>query len=364
MEDELFRGTPGAPEADAARGVGFLARTSSSRGLEVTVTGHRSLPGESSRVKEYRRAVADNCLADFKPWLVRTGMAQGWDQDIAWGCCLPDERYNAIPFDAYIPCAYQERLWPSEARQEYGQLLATARQMIHVSTEAYRPELMHRRNEAMLDDTPPNGLVLALWDGREKGGTYSALRYAQRRRPTVRIVNVWPSLRGYLDGLRCHIYEGDMWMRWRDVDLWLFTANSQVGGTAQDRFLVMGAGIAKDVKTYFPAAPESLAREVLKRCGNLGEYGLLLSPNWPAARLGALQTKFRAVELSSPSLIKSSLARLADWAEENPDKRVAVNFPGIGHGGLDVAAVWPLLEVLPSNVEVWASPGHLVNFLR
>jgi len=80
-----------------------------------------------------------------------------------------------------------------------------------------------------------------------------------------------------------------MWSVWSETDLFLITANSFVKHTGQ---LVMGAGIARQACDRFPGLDAILGQAIRETCGHLGEYGLLVSPHWPAASLGVFQVKY------------------------------------------------------------------------
>ncbi len=113
---------------------------------------------------------------------------------------------------------------------------------------------------------------------------------------------------------------------------------------------MMGAGIAKSARERFPGLDQALGAAA-KAAGS--PYGLLISPRWPEARLGAFQTKANWTEGSSPALIEFSARKLLAWCNMHPTARVHVNMPGVGCGGLSREAVLPLLEPLPNAVTVW-----------
>jgi hypothetical protein len=151
-----------------------------------------------------------------------------------------------------------------------------------------------------------------------------------------------------------------MWTAYDDADLFLITTNSTL---KKNGALVMGRGIARQARDRFPGLDTALGGEIARRCGNRGEYGLLVSPRWPAAKPGAFQVKTDYVQPASLSLIRLSAIALLAWCEEHPGAAVHLNFPGIGNGGLARAQVLPLLKSLPDNVNVWeygraASPAR------
>lgn len=141
--------------------------------------------------------------------------------------------------------------------------------------------------------------------------------------------------------------QGDMWTVYDQADLFLVTTN---GVVTRSGALVMGAGIAGQARDRFPGLDQALGSTV-KAAGS--PYGLLVSPKWPKARLGAFQTKDNWTEGSSPALIGFAANKLLAWCEAHPTARVHLNMPGVGHGGLFRGAVLPLLASLPDTVTVW-----------
>ena len=145
-------------------------------------------------------------------------------------------------------------------------------------------------------------------------------------------------------------HRGEMWDAYGDADLFLITTNSTL---KQNGALVMGRGIARQARDRFPGLDLALGREIAGVCGPLGHYYLLVSPRWPAARLGAFQVKTHYARPASLALIRQSALALLAWCEEHPDAVVHLNYPGIDNGGLVRAQVLPLLKVLPNNVHIW-----------
>lgn len=146
---------------------------------------------------------------------------------------------------------------------------------------------------------------------------------------------------------------GNMWTAYTAADLFLVSTNSTI---RQDGALVMGRGIARQAKERFPGLDAALGRQVQALCGNQGIYGLLVSPRWPAAKLGAFQVKQHYSQPASLELIRRSTAALCAWCAEHPDAQVALNFPGIGNGRLRRADVLPIIAQLPDWVAIWEYP--------
>lgn len=100
-----------------------------------------------------------------------SGMALGWDQAFAraawtWG----------VPFTAAVPFEGQERKWPSESQKAYRFLLSKAAEVKIVCAGGYSNSKFHTRNRWMVDNCD---LLVAMWDGEPRGGTYSCLQYAK-----------------------------------------------------------------------------------------------------------------------------------------------------------------------------------------
>jgi hypothetical protein len=135
---------------------------------------------------------------------------------------------------------------------------------------------------------------------------------------------------------------GDMWDAFDKVDHFIITTNAivKVNGA-----LVMGAGIARQARDKFPGIDQEIGGAV-KRAGN--RYGLLLGN-----KLGVFQVKYHFKDPADPELIKYSCSMLRDHALAYPERKYALNFPGIGNGKLQYHDVKTIIDVLPSNVQVW-----------
>lgn len=146
---------------------------------------------------------------------------------------------------------------------------------------------------------------------------------------------------------------GNMWAAYAAADLLLITTNATI--TIRGA-LVMGWGIARQAKERFPGLDVALGRHIQALCGSQGIYGLLVSPRWPAAKLGAFQVKQHYSQAASLELIRRSTAALCAWCADQPDAQVALNFPGIGNGRLHRKDVLPIAMQLPDQVTIWEYP--------
>ena len=137
-----------------------------------------------------------------------------------------------------------------------------------------------------------------------------------------------------------HFQRGDMWTAFTTADLFLITTNSTI---RKDGALVMRRGIARQARDRFPGLAASLGQHILKTCGSLGEYGLLVSSRWPEAKLGAFQVKAHYSQPADLKLIRHSTAMLCAWCAAHPDAQVVLNYPGIGNGRLRRETVLPII---------------------
>jgi hypothetical protein len=147
---------------------------------------------------------------------------------------------------------------------------------------------------------------------------------------------------------------GNMWSAFSEVDLFLITTNATI---KRNGALVMGRGIARQARDRFPGLDTAMGRQILSVCGNhstllrpgQGEYGLLVSPRWPQAKVGAFQVKRHYGQPANLELIRHSTAVLQTWCAEHPNAQIAVNFPGIGNGRLPREDVLPIIMQLPDQ---------------
>ena len=151
---------------------------------------------------------------------------------------------------------------------------------------------------------------------------------------------------------------GDMWSAYAQAGLFLITTNATI--TRNGR-LVMGRGIAKQVRDRFPSLAAALGQQIQQQCGSLGTYGLLISPRWPTAKLGAFQVKYHFGETADLALIQQSAAALHRWATAHPDVAIHRNMPGIDcqrqpMARLPRTAVLLHIQQLPHNVTIWEYP--------
>ena len=143
--------------------------------------------------------------------------------------------------------------------------------------------------------------------------------------------------------------QGNMMRQKPPADVLLFTANAAV---THQGSLVMGGGAALAVRERFPGVDLALGLSV-KAIGD--PYGVvsIILPDQDLI-IGAFQVKHHWLDDALSSLISGSAIILRNLAlTEWKDKRISLNFPGIGNGRMRRKDVLPLIECLPDNVTVW-----------
>jgi uncharacterized phage-like protein YoqJ len=151
-------------------------------------TGHRpkKLGGYGADVERRLIAYAGTALDSYKPDMVISGMALGWDQALAETALL-----MGIPYTAAIPFVGQGDDWPKLSKARYIELVDKADRVITVCDVGYASWKMQKRNEWMVDHSD---MVLALWNGSE-GGTANCVAYAEKvGKPVVNFWDGWLEL--------------------------------------------------------------------------------------------------------------------------------------------------------------------------
>ena len=148
------------------------------------VTGHRDLPQkEINRVKAALRKEIEKAVADGFTCFM-SGFAEGVDQYFAEIVLEMRKSNPALELVAVIP--YQKRL--DNLRQKkwtYAMLEACAD--VVVIREEYQPSVYSHRNRYMVEHSDR---VIAVYDGREEGGTAGTIRFTHTLKKELREIPV------------------------------------------------------------------------------------------------------------------------------------------------------------------------------
>lgn len=155
----------------------------------IAATGHRPPKlggyGKEALVRLYKVALQELLVPG--PTKVLTGMALGWDTAVALACVKLE-----LPFVACVPCEGQEKMWPAESQARYNKLLAAAEETVLIRNGPYDSTCMQDRNIYMVDHCEK---LVAMWDGKEQGGTWNCIEYARTKVPVINLYNIWKELR-------------------------------------------------------------------------------------------------------------------------------------------------------------------------
>ncbi len=114
-----------------------------------------------------------------------SGMAEGSDVWAAQTVLTLKKENPALKLHCVLPCEGQADKWSASAREVYFSILEQADSVVYVSRE-YSKDCMLRRNRYLVDHA---ACLLAVYNGEWRGGTAMTVRYAQKMRREIIIVN-------------------------------------------------------------------------------------------------------------------------------------------------------------------------------
>ena len=148
------------------------------------VTGHRDLPQnqinfvKAALLREIEKAVADGFTCFM------SGVAEGVDQYFAEMVIEKQKDDPSLELIAVIP--YQKRLDSLRAKGRTYEMLEACCDVV-VIQEEYQPSVYSHRNRYMVEHSDR---VIAVYDGREKGGTVRTIRFAHQMKKELREIPV------------------------------------------------------------------------------------------------------------------------------------------------------------------------------
>ena len=150
--------------------------------LTCCVTGHRDIPMD--RITYVEQELRHEVLAAIEDGYTRfiSGFAEGADLIFAAIVAEEREHYPDITLEAAIP--YAGRLKTKDKR--FHELLHAC-DAIKVECQEYVPSCFMQRNRYMAGQA---NRVIAVYDGRERGGTLFTMRYAHTLGREIRVIKV------------------------------------------------------------------------------------------------------------------------------------------------------------------------------
>lgn len=143
------------------------------------VTGHRDIPVDKIGYveQELREAIGQAVKDGYTHFI--SGFAEGADQIFAAVVAELKQDNPDLILEAAIP--YRDRIRQICKNQSSADLLAAC-DVVSVVNEGYFQGCFMKRNRYMVDQSK---LVIAVFDGRETGGTAATIRYAHRQKKIV-----------------------------------------------------------------------------------------------------------------------------------------------------------------------------------
>lgn len=155
--------------------------------MTCCVTGHRDIsPDQVGYVKDSLEREIDCAINDGFSCFI-SGFADGADLLFAEIVADRIAKYPALRMIAAIP--YRKRL-DKLKKSEHTKALLDRCAEIHVAAEEYHPGVFAKRNRYMVECSER---VIAVYDGRKKGGTAGTIRLARAMEKELRQIKKAPS---------------------------------------------------------------------------------------------------------------------------------------------------------------------------
>ena len=142
-------------------------------------TDRRCVALKEALETEIEKLTAEN-YTDFL-----SGMAEGADTWAAEIVLKLREKNPALRLHCILPCKSQADKWSASARERYYHILEQADSIIYVNRDEAR-NCMLERNRFLVDHAD---LLVAVYNGEERGGTAATVRYAKKRKVKTIILN-------------------------------------------------------------------------------------------------------------------------------------------------------------------------------
>lgn len=161
--------------------------------LACAFTGHRPVRfsfgyDESDERCVKLKALMTECIAAHIAEGVNTfysGMALGVD---IWAAEIVADIKKArsdIRLIAVIPCKTQADCWSAEQRERYNNILARCDDAVTLN-EHYTRSCMFERNRYLVNNAE---YLIAVFDGRAKGGTAYTVKYAKQKQRRITVID-------------------------------------------------------------------------------------------------------------------------------------------------------------------------------
>ncbi|MDE7163265.1 MAG: DUF1273 domain-containing protein [Clostridia bacterium] len=143
-------------------------------------TGHREVEKgfDFDYLKECVQGIIDRGYDTFL-----CGMAMGFDLLAARAVIELKENNPHIKLIACVPCPDQEKNFPADEKQKYGEVAASCDE-VRVLSDHYYKGCMYARDRYMVD----NCEILFAYDRKHEGGTYYTITYALENNKKIFVI--------------------------------------------------------------------------------------------------------------------------------------------------------------------------------
>lgn len=148
------------------------------------ITGHRDIPQkEIHQVKAALRREIKRAIADGYTRFI-SGFSEGADQYFAEIIIELQKDNPTLKLIAVLP--YQKRLEGLKDKSRTYEMLEACADVVVIQAD-YHPSVYSHRSRYMVEHSDR---VIAVYDGREKGGTVKAIRFAHQMKKELREIPV------------------------------------------------------------------------------------------------------------------------------------------------------------------------------
>lgn len=152
------------------------------KGKTCCITGHRDIPPDKlSYVEEELRKAVKEAIEDGFTLFI-SGFAEGVDLLFASIVIEEKEKNPSLHLEAAIP--YPTRV---KNKSPLFQKMLAGCDFINVLCDKYSPSVFFIRNRYMVAGSDRE---IAVYDGREKGGTVFCIRYAHTQEKEVKVIMI------------------------------------------------------------------------------------------------------------------------------------------------------------------------------